>query len=106
MVFEEIEISGAQNKRKGVLRCYNNHFTFAISDHITCKWTYFDDLSVNLQEFSNFRSLQQVYREGWFFKIYEQREMPIQCEESDCTGHLFRFCSKAQKKVAEALKVE
>ena len=66
-VFEEIEISGAQYKLRGVVRCHNNHFTCAVKDHSACKWTYFDDLSVNLQEFSNFRSLRQVYKEGWFF---------------------------------------
>ena len=50
-VFEEIEISGAQCKLRGAVRCHNNHFTCAVKDHNTCKWTYFDDLSVTLQEF-------------------------------------------------------
>ena len=54
-VFEEIEISGAQYKLRGVVQCYNNHFTCAVKDNSACKWTYFDDLSVNLQEFSHFR---------------------------------------------------
>ena len=65
-VFEEIEISGAHYKLRGVVRCHNNHFTCAVNNHNTCKWTYFDDLSVNLQEFSNFQSLREVYREGWY----------------------------------------
>ena len=59
-VFEEIEISGAQYKLRGVVQCYHNHFTCAVKHHRAPKWTYFDDLSVNLQEFSNFQSLQQV----------------------------------------------
>ena len=92
-VFEEIEISGAQYKPRGVVRCHNNHFTCAVKDHSACKWTYFDDLSVNLQEFSNFRSLQQVYKEGWFFSIYELRDMTIQCEGNDCTDHVLTTCA-------------
>ena len=56
-VFDEILIREAQYKLRGVVRCHNNHFTCAVKDHNTCIWTYFDDLSVNLQEFSNFRSL-------------------------------------------------
>ncbi|CAH3041581.1 unnamed protein product [Porites lobata] len=38
-VFEEIEISGAQYKLRGVVRCHNNHFTCAVKDHSACKWT-------------------------------------------------------------------
>ena len=74
-VFEEIEISGAHYKLRGVVRCHSNHFTCAVKDN-TCKWTYFDDLSVNLKEFLDFQSLQ-VYKEGWFFTIYELWEMRI-----------------------------
>ena len=66
-VFEEIEISGTQYKLRGVVWCHNNHFTCAVKGHSACKWTYFDDLSVTLQEFLNFQSLRQVYKEGWFF---------------------------------------
>ena len=32
-VFEDIEISGAQYKLRGVVRCHNNHFTCAVKDH-------------------------------------------------------------------------
>ena len=38
-VFEDIEISGAQYKLRGVVRCHNNHFTCAVKDHNTCTWT-------------------------------------------------------------------
>ena len=92
-VFEEIEISGAQYKLRGVVRCHNNHFTCAVKDHSARKWTYFDDLSVNLQEFPNFRSLRQVYKEGRFFSIYELRDMTIQCEGNDCTDHVLTTCA-------------
>ena len=91
-VFEEILIRGAQYKLRGVVQCHNNHFTCAVKDHNTCIWTYFDDLSVNLQGFSNFRS-KQVYREGWFFTIYELWEMPIQCERNDCMNHVPTTCA-------------
>lgn len=59
------QVSSVQTK--SCIAIHNNHFTSAVKDHNTCVWTYFDDLSVNLLEFSNFRSLRQVYSEGWFF---------------------------------------
>ena len=68
-VFEEIEISGAHYKLRGVVRCHNNHFTCAVKDHSACKWTYFDDLSVTLQEFLNIQSLRQVYKGLFFFNL-------------------------------------
>ena len=92
-VFEEIEISGAQYKLRGVVRCHNNHFTCAVKDHSACKWTYFDDLSVTLQEFLNFQSLRQVYKEGWFFSIYELRDTTIHCEGNDCIDHVLTTCA-------------
>ena len=95
-VFEEIEISGAQYKLRGLVRCHNNHFTCAVKDHSACKWTYFDDLSVNLQKFSNFQSLRQVYKEGWSFSIYELRDMTIQCEGNDCTDHVLTTCANSR----------
>ena len=71
-VFEEIEISGAQYKLRGVVRCTcnNHHFTCAVKHHSACKWTYFDDLSVNLQEFSNFRSVIATSLQRRVFVFY------------------------------------
>lgn len=89
-VFEAIEISGAQYKLRGVVRCNNNHFTCAVEDN--SKWTYFDDLCVNLQEFSSFQSLRQVYHQGWFFTIYELRETASQCEVYDCMDDTVTPC--------------
>ena len=88
-VFEEIEMSGAQYKLRGVVRCHHNHFTCAVKDHSAPKWTYFDDLSVNLQEFSNFRPLRQVYKEGCFFSI--------QFKGNDCTDHVLTTCANILK---------
>ena len=67
-MFEEIEISGAQYKLRGVVRCHN-HFTCAVKDHNTCKWTYFDDLSVNLQSFPIFGHCDKFTMKGGFFQF-------------------------------------
>ena len=105
-VFEETEISAAHYKLRGVVRCHNHHSTCAVNNHDTCKWTYFDDLSVNLQEFSNFQSLREVYREGWFFTVYELWEMPNQCEGIDCMNHRLTTCANGsfdhENKISES----
>ena len=52
-VFEEIEIRGAHYKLRGIVRCYNNHFTCAVKDHNnTCNWAYLDDISVRVFKLS------------------------------------------------------
>ena len=75
------------------MRCHNNHFTCAVKGHSACKWTYFHDLSVTLQEFLNFESLRQVYKEGWFFSIYELRDTTIHCEGHDGIDHALTTCA-------------
>lgn len=80
-VFELIEITGVHYKLRSVVRCNNNHFTCAVESH--SKWTYFDDLCFTVKEFANFSSLRQVYKEGWFFTIYELGEMEIQYEQDE-----------------------
>ena len=90
-VFELIVISGAQYKLRGIVQCNNNHFTCAVESH--SKWTYFDDLSVTLREFSSFSSLRQVYKEGCLFTIYELREMQSQCEQDEIADYTLPTCA-------------
>ena len=41
-MFETADIGGNQYKLKGLVRNYNNHFTYTLE--ISSKWTCFDDL--------------------------------------------------------------
>lgn len=60
-----VDIGGAQNKLKGLVRNYDNHFNFLLE--ISSKWTYFDDICAWLRESPNLQMLQQVYNDGCFF---------------------------------------
>lgn len=83
-VFEEIEVSGAQYNLRGIVRCHNNHFTCGVESHR--KWTYFDDLSVNLQEFPSLETLRQVYSHGCFFTIYELKQLTNCKQQGETTA--------------------
>lgn len=64
-VKKTLQINEAHYVLKGLARNYNNHFTCAVD--VNNKWTYFDDLSVTLQQFQSVESLRNVYRNGWCF---------------------------------------
>ena len=74
-MFETVDIGGAQNKLKRLVRNYDNHFNCLLE--ISSKCTYFDDICAWLRESSNLQMLQQVFKDGcFFFTMYELCESP------------------------------
>lgn len=54
---------------------------------------FFDELWFSIKEFANFSSLRQVYKEEWFFTIYELREMESQCEQDEILKCALKTCA-------------
>ena len=70
---ENMHVGSSVYKLKGMVRCYNGHFTCAVLTQ--GKWTYIDDLCAGVKEFCTLASLKKNFAKGWFFVIYESMSM-------------------------------
>ena len=70
---ENMHVGSSEYKLKGMVRCYNGHFTCAVLTQ--GKWTYIDDLCVGVKEFCTLAALKRQFSKGWFFAIYEDSNM-------------------------------
>ncbi len=68
-MYESIEVRNSCYSLKGLVRCFQNHFTCAV--YIRNKWVYFDDLCHTVKEYSSLKQLSQCYNAGWYFAIYQ-----------------------------------
>ena len=88
---EEIQLQNTSYSLKGLVWCYQKHFTCAV--HIEGKWVYFDDLCNFVKHFSSLKLLQQQYPFGWFFIILQVNNDTNHVSHSDyhdfiCNNHL------------------
>ena len=70
---ENMHVGSSEYKLKGMVRCYNGHFTCAVLTQ--GNWTHIDDLCVGVKEFCTLAALKRGFSKGWFFAIYEDSNM-------------------------------
>jgi len=71
--YENITVGQSEYKLRGMVRSHNRHFTCAVFTE--GKWTYIDDLCLDVKTFSNLAALEKHFAQGWFFLIYEVSNM-------------------------------
>ena len=80
-LYEIINVGKTEYQLKGMVRSYNRHFTCAVL--IEGKWNYIDDLCSGVKQCSNLISMKQQFSKGWFFTIYEIKQVVCKRKESE-----------------------
>ena len=63
-LYENITVGQSEYKLRGMVRSHNRHFTCAVLTE--GKWTYIDDLCLDVKKFSNLAALKKHFAQGWF----------------------------------------
>ena len=77
-MYENITVGQSEYRLRGMVRSHNRHFTCAVLTE--GKWTYIDDLCLDVKKFSNLAALKKHFAQGWFFLIFEVSNMACESQ--------------------------